>query len=177
METISATTKYGGSAKENRDGFKLAATASVSSEQLVLLAIEGLASILYRGGASVLNETLGVKKNSETEYDSDAAELIADALQKWAKDEKDCPLSSKDEKGNSVPSPFDLSIEVSRYEHGQGSTVKFAAERQVYARHGKAKDLQEFATKMNYDGELGDGSAENAPEAFLQAIKTFVKNM
>ena len=65
---------------------------------------------------------------------------------------------------------------INQYE-GSTATIKYAGERKAYARHGVAGDLEAFAAKVGYEGEVGDGTAENAPVEFLQAIKKFVDSL
>lgn len=55
--------------------------------------------------------------------------------------------------------------------------VKYAAERQKYAsKLGDEKLLAKLASAVGYDGELGDGTADNAPIAFLESIKAWIKS-
>src|SRR6266446_6474752 len=88
---VKATTKYGGNAQESRDGFKINAEAEVSDAQVPILCGIGLASVLYRAGASVINDALQVKSNSKAEFSDEDATKIASALARWAKSE-DSPL-------------------------------------------------------------------------------------
>jgi hypothetical protein len=53
--------------------------------------------------------------------------------------------------------------------------IVMADERAAYARRGKAGELEELAAKVNFDGEVGDGTAENAPVDFLRAIRAWSK--
>jgi hypothetical protein len=160
---VNTTTKYGGSAKENRDGFKLDLTADLSDEQIREAAAIGLASIAYRAGANVINKALEVDSNSGAEFSDDAAERIQSALTNWAASDES-PL-----KGG-----FDLAVNASRHVHGATQDVKMTDERNAYARHGKAGDLPAFAKTVGYDGAVGDGVAENAPVEFLRAIRRYV---
>lgn len=159
---ITTTTKYGGSATDSRDGFKIAASAEISDKQLPLLASIGLASVLYRGGASVINDALGVRSNSKAEFsDADAAKINA-ALTKWAKGE-DSPIEGG----------FDLSAVITRHVHGEGAEPKYFEEKKIVNRHVQAKDVYAWATdtvgfKSESDAEL---TVENVE--FLKAVKAY----
>lgn len=161
---ITTTTKYGGSAKESRDGFKLAAEAEISQEQLPILASIGLASILYRGGASVMNEALKVRSNSESEFnDADAAKLVT-AVVKWARGE-DSPL-----KGG-----FELKLNVSRHVHGEGTEPKFVGEKKMINRHIASGDIDEWA--LDKVGYKGDGQFDTDNVEFMKAVKAYIQRL
>jgi hypothetical protein len=160
---VTTTTKYGGSAQENRDGFKIAATAEISDAQVPVLCGIGLASVLYRGGASVLNEALGVTSNSKSEFSDEDAANIREALKSWAQGE-DSPL-----KGG-----FNLQTVVTRYVHGEGSTPKFVEEKQIIARHVKAGDFAQWMhDKVGFDATVTDAEK---PEV-LQAVKAYKQRL
>ena len=158
---INTTTKYGGSAKESRDGFKIAAKVTgLTQEQLIWFACVGLASTLYRAGASVANEILKVRSNSEAEFsEADAAKLSA-GLAKWAKGE-DSPL-----KGG-----FNLSTTITRHVHGEGQAPVYAEEKKIVARHVREGDVVTWAIdKVGFNGE-GELDTENVE--FLKAVKAY----
>lgn len=108
---VTATTNYGGSSgsgdKVQKDGFNLVLSAEVDEKQLAKLAEIGLASVAYRGGASVLCKALDVKSNSEAEFSEEAAKTVSSTLTEWANGE-DSPVGT----------PFALDVEVSRREIG-----------------------------------------------------------
>lgn len=55
--------------------------------------------------------------------------------------------------------------------------VKYAAERAKYAsKNAVPAALKKLADAVSYTGELGDGTAENAPVEFLEAIKSWIKS-
>lgn len=156
---VNTTTKYGGSAQESRDGFKLTASAEISEKQAEMLQSIGLASVLYRAGASVANEILGVKSNSKAEYsDADAAKLAA-GLAKWAKGE-DSPLEGG----------FDLTVAVSRYVHGEGQAPKYVEEKTLIARHIKDGD---FAQWMSDQVKFPATAADIENVEVLKAVKAY----
>lgn len=57
----------------------------------------------------------------------------------------------------------------------EAADVKMPDERAAYARNAKASTLNKLAEKVGFDGEIGDGTAENAPVDFLRAIKAWSK--
>jgi hypothetical protein len=118
---IKTETKYGGSAKENRDGFALVLEADVSEAQRDALAAIGLASLGYRGGASAINKALEVDSNSAAEFSDDAARKVESALEAWAAgaDGKAAGFSAKGDNANPLGEGFTLSVSASRHEHGE----------------------------------------------------------
>lgn len=118
---ITTETKYGGSAKENRDGFGLVLEADVSEAQRDALAAIGLASLGYRGGASAINKALEVDSNSAAEYSDEAAQKVEAALQAWAQggEGKAAGFSAKGDNANPLGEGFTLSVTASRHEHGE----------------------------------------------------------
>jgi len=156
---IQATTKYGGSAQENRDGFKIAATAEISDAQLPVLAGIGLASVLYRAGAGVINEALNVKSNSKAEFSDADAQTITTALAKWAQG-GDSPL-----KGG-----FNLGAQITRYVHGEGTTPKYVEEKRIIARHVASGD---FAQWMSEEVEFPATAADAEKTEVLAAVKAY----
>lgn len=114
---IKTETKYGGSAKEGRDGFGLALEADVSEAQLASLAAIGLASLAYRGGASVINKALDVESNSKAEFSDEGAEKVQTALEDWAG--KGSGFKVDGENANPLGAGFTLSVTATRHEHGE----------------------------------------------------------
>lgn len=114
---IKTETKYGGSAKESRDGFGLALEADVNEAQLAALAAIGLASLGYRGGASVINKALDVESNSAAEYSDESAATVAKALEDWA--EKGAGFKVDGDNANPLGAGFTLSVNATRHEHGE----------------------------------------------------------
>ena len=164
MNTIKATTKYGGSAKEARDGFKINAVAQVTDEQKDVFASFGLASVLYRAGASAVNRELGVDNNSQCEFSDADARKIEKFLSAWAKGE-DSP----------VEGGFNLVATLTRHVHGEGTTPKYFDEKKIVARHIEAKDIVTWASDVvGFNGE-GDLDVENVE--FLKAVKAYKTRM
>jgi hypothetical protein len=114
---IKTETKYGGSAKESRDGFALALEADVNEGQLAALAAIGLASLAYRGGASVINKALKVDSNSAAEYSDEGAATVATSIEEWAG--KGAGFKVDGENGNPLGAGFVLSVTATRHEHGE----------------------------------------------------------
>lgn len=155
METIQTTTKYGGSAKEARDGFKISATATLTPEQIVTQAGKGLASDLYRAGASALNKDLGVENNSMTEFSDARARQIEKFLPEWARENLG----------------FDMAVTVSRHVHGEGVEPKYADEKKIVARHIEKKDVVTWA--VDVIGFTGGGELDTENVELLKAVKAY----
>lgn len=171
MHTITTKTKYGGQASSDknpvaRDGFKIEAEVSVTDAQRDTLAQLGLASLLYRGGASVCNTALNVKKNSEIEFTDERAAKLSVALGKWAEDAKDNPLGA----------PFELTTVITRHVHGEasgdGAAILKEAKDLVLLHESKKNDLEAWLTSRGYSGETHGEDNE-----YLPAMLTHVSGL
>lgn len=164
---IKTETKYGGSAKENRDGFGLAAEADVNDEQLQALASIGLASLLYRGGASVINKALDVESNSAAEFSDEGATTVASALEAWA--QKGAGFKADGENANALGSGFVLSVTASRHEHGTSG----AGEPGVMAKQmwEQAKDQPGLRLALGVGEDASDEDGVAAARKFLASLK------
>lgn len=167
---IKTETKYGGSAKESRDGFALVLEADVSEAQRDALAAIGLASLGYRGGASAINKALEVDSNSAAEYSDEAARKVESTLQVWAQgaDGKAAGFSAKGENANPLGEGFTLSVTASRHEHGEsGASPMKRATAFVDAILG---DAEKEAQMRGLFGTMG---LENASGADREALIAF----
>lgn len=115
----------------------------------------------------------GFKRDS-IDFSDAAAATLAKHLEtmkvETGRDEKDAPIFAT----------IDAAVTVEKYE-GSTADVIMKEERAAYARNakgeGKFKSLEALAAEIGYDGELGDGTAENAPVAFIRAIKDYSKRL
>jgi len=160
METQTVT-KYGGSAKEARDGFKISAIArNLTPSQAEALQSFGLASVLYRAGASAINRELGVENNSQVEFNDADAAKIAKFLPVWARGDN-----------SPIEGGFDLEVTLTRHVHGEGAEPKYADEKKAIRRHIEARDIVVWAEKTV--GYTGGGALDTDNVALLQAVKAY----
>lgn len=118
---VTATTKYGGSAKENRDGFALELMADLNDAQMAAMAAIGLASLGYRGGAGAVNKALKVESNSETEFSDESATAIETALAEYAKGGAGFSKKPSEGEPNPLSEGFELVVSATRHEHGSAA--------------------------------------------------------
>lgn len=149
--------------------FAVSAEAEVNPDQFAILADAGLLQFTQRTPFSSAEKLMagyekrpaGFKRNS-IEFSDDNALTLESVLEK--------PI----EIANGVTVTLS-NISVSEYVPAVAEP-KFASERAKYAsKGGDPVKLQKLADAVGYAGEVGDGSAANAPIAFLEAIKTWVK--
>lgn len=157
---VTATTNYGGASgasgdKVQRDGFNLVLKAEVNDAQLAKLAEIGLASVAYRGGASVLCDALGVDSNSQAEFSEENAQTISTTLTEWAAGEK-----------SPIETPFALAVEVSRREIGAAAEPGKMAS--ALWEQTKAQDL--FAL-IGAKGDETDEEGIAVAKKFLAGLK------
>ncbi len=82
----------------------------------------------------------------------------------------------RDAKDNPIMVEIPAVVTVSEKPESGDAASKFTAERAKYAsKKGDETLLRKLADAVGYDGELGDGTAENAPEDFLKAIRAWVR--
>lgn len=167
---IKTETKYGGSAKENRDGFGLVLEADVTEAQRDALAAIGLASLGYRGGASAINKALEVDSNSAAEYSDDAARKVEAALQEWAQgaEGKAAGFSAKGDNANPLGEGFTLSVTASRHEHGESGASPM--KRATAFVEALLDDPTKASQMRGLFGTLGMENAETADKDALIAF-------
>lgn len=155
--------------KTTMGNFAVSAEAEVNPDQFAILADAGLLQFTQRTPFSSAEKLMagydkrpaGFKRNS-IEFSADNALTLESVLEK--------PIEIAD--GVTVTLS---NISVTEYVPAVAEP-KFASERAKYAsKNGDPVKLQKLATAVGYAGEIGDGSAANAPVAFLEAIKTWVK--
>lgn len=152
--------------------FKWQAEADVDAALVPVLAGLGALQIGQRTPSSNAEKVLaGYDKRPEKfrrdsiPFSEDAADVLAEHLSSMKVE------IGRNEKDEPVYANITAEVVVGRYE-GSTADVKMADERAAYARH--AKDLPEFAAKIGFAGELGDGTKENAPVEFLRSIRAYV---
>lgn len=163
---VTTETKYGGSAKESRDGFGLALSAEVNKDQLAALAAIGLASLAYRGGASVINKALDVESNSGAEYSDDAARKVETALSDWAT--KGSGFKVDGDNANPLGAGFTLSVTASRHEHGAGAAEPGVMAKGMWA---QSKGNAGLCAVLGVSPDASDEEGVAAARKFLAGLK------
>lgn len=173
-EKIEVNTTFGGSAKEARNGFSLSATVNsdrLTGEMLEVIVREGIASLLYRGGASVLlNTVFDGKKSSEVAWDAAKAGKVASALEEWFAE--GCP-NKRGEKPK-LPDGLPLSVIASEYEVGGSGQPKYSEEKTICGNHESRGDLVEWlAATVKYTGPTHTDDGKEYAVEMLAAVKVY----
>lgn len=155
--------------KTTMGNFAVSAEAEVNPDQFAILADAGLLQFTQRTPFSSAEKLMagydkrpaGFKRNS-IEFSADNALTLESVLEKPIEIAEGVTITLSN-------------ISVAEYVPAVKEPM-FASERAKYAsKNGDLVNLQKLATAVGYAGEIGDGSAANAPVAFLEAIKTWVK--
>lgn len=167
------TIKFG----SNFGQFRYEAEASVPDEAIDALLAAGLLQVAQRSPSTAAEKQMagyekrpkGFDRNS-IPFSAGGAEIlerqIATMDVEIGRNGKDEPIT--------VTIPSTVVVE-EKPENG-GAESKFTQERNKYAsKKGDAKALATLAKAVGYDGEVGDGTAENAPMDFLKAIRAWVR--
>ena len=160
--------------------FDVTLTANVDAETQARLASLGLRYLGQRnsevdkilGGFEKNSEGKLVRRSNFKRNEVEFSETLRDALAASF-----ATLTLPKAEGEEEAPTLAATVAIDRYEGGGKAEIKYAGERKAYARHGVAGDLPAFAEKIGYEGEVGDGTAENAPVEFLRAIKAYVDSL
>lgn len=145
--------------------YKWSGEAEVSREQMQLLAPLGALQIAQRSPSTAAEKEMAAYdkrpqgfKRTTIPFTQQGAEMLQKHLSSLQVDEN-----------VSIP----VTINVEEYVAGEGVESKFVAERAKYVQ--RAANLAKLAEVVGYAGEVGDGTADNAPMPFLQAIRAWVR--
>lgn len=152
---VTATTTYGGSAKENRSGFGLSITAEIPESLYAVFITEGLKSFTYRGGASHVNGALGVTKNSTSTYSPERARKVEEALNTWFKN------AGPNKRGTDFALPTGVEVKTVALEHSYDDTSDNRVRaRAVLARWKSQGNIERkvqlygAAAELEFDGDI-----------------------
>lgn len=155
--------------------YKWLATAEVSESLVAALVPLGALQIGQRGPSTSAEKAMaGYEKRpkgfnrTSIPFDSDKAEILAKNLRSMKVE------IGRNEKDEPIYETLTASVTVEEY-IPTAADVVMADERAAYARNGKAETLDKLAEKVGFDGEVGDGTSENAPVEFLRAIRSWSK--
>lgn len=152
--------------KSNAGQFGFSASAEVTEEQYAILANAGWLQVLQRTPATTAEKTLagyekrpaGFKRNS-IDFTPERAEIFHEIFSKPVEIAEGVMITATE-------------VEVTKHDLTTADVV-MKDERVAYARNAKDGTLDVAAKKVGYEGELGDGTAENAPVEFLRAIRAW----
>lgn len=147
--------------------FAIVAEAEVDEAQRDILASLGLLQVLQRSPASAAEKKLAGYEKRPTGFKRDSIPFSEDNAETLA-----LVMGEPIEIAEGVK--ISANITVSEYVPTEAD-VKMADERSAYALHSKAGNLEKWAKKIGFTGELGDGKAENAPVELLRAARAWVK--
>lgn len=151
--------------------FAIEAEAEVSDEQRDALATLGLLQLLQRSPASAAEKAMAKYDKRPAGFKRDSIPFNAENQATLEAELQKAIAFPKGEDEKPMADPVTCTVAVSEYVP-TAADVKMVDERAAYARH--AKDLPEFAEKIGYKGELGDGTKENAPVEYLRSIRAYV---
>jgi hypothetical protein len=153
--------------KSTCGNFSVEAETDVTQEQLKILGGFGLLQILQRSPMSKGEKVLAGYDKRPAGFKRDSIPFNQENASKLAK-----VLSEPIEiaEGNQI----ECVVDVTEYVPTEAD-VKMPDERAAYARNAKADTLDKLAEKVGFDGEVGDGTSENAPVDFLRAIRAWSK--
>jgi hypothetical protein len=150
------------------------AEAEVEDNVRDVLASYGLLQVLQRSPASAAEKAMAGYEKRPDGFKRGNIPFDATNAQKLAKFLESAEVETgRDDKGKAVMVTPEIAVTVTEYVPEEGGT-KFAAERRLYV--AKAAKLDKLAALVGYDGEVGDGTADGAPEAFLTAIRAWTRS-
>lgn len=82
----------------------------------------------------------------------------------------------RDEKDAPIFATIEAAVTVEKYE-GSTTDVVMKEEREAYARRTDDEGRKALAKLVDYSGELGDGTKENAPVEFIRAIRRYSQSI
>lgn len=181
MKTITVEMKYGGQkmSEKNpiqRDGFAITLQCEANivdgDHVMEIMWEQGVLNLLYRGGASVLNDKLGVGKSSEAEYSVERAKVVQKALAEWFFG------GCKNRSGAALPGGLVVSVEVGKHDFAEGGKSvkglywKDAVELLGQVESSKKHEPSEWmARECGYAGPLHGEDGEFHPDAIKSMQK------
>jgi hypothetical protein len=167
------TIKFG----SNFGQFHWEAEANVTDEMLTILAPLGALQVAQRSPSTAAEKAMAGYEKRPKGFDRNSIPFSEEG----AKTLSDCLSSMKIETGRTAKdepifTTLECVVEVTEKPETGDAASKFTAERAKYAsKKGDKEALKKLASAVDYDGELGDGTAEGAPEDFLKAIRAWVR--
>lgn len=168
MQTIKYGSVFG--------NFKWNAEASVSDELINALLPLGALQIAQRSPSTAAEKAIAKYEKRPKGFNRNTIPFSPEGADILAKNLREMRVEiGRNEKDEPVYATLKATVSVEKYEPAEAD-VKMPDERAAYARNAKAGTLDKLAAKVGFDGESGDGTAENAPVEFLRAIKQWSRD-
>jgi hypothetical protein len=151
------------------------AEANVSDELVSVLAPLGALQIGQRSPSTAAEKEMAGYEKRPKGFNRNTIPFSEAGASTLAKHLKTMRVEvGRNEKDEPVYGTISADVTVTEYVPTEAD-VKMPDERAAYARNAKAGTLNALAEKVGFDGEVGDGTAENAPVEFLRAIRAWSK--
>lgn len=152
--------------------FKWIAEADIADALIPTLLQLGCLQLGQRSPSTAAEKEMAGYEKRPAKFERDSIDFSDEAAAILAKHLSAMKVETgRNEKDEPIFATIEADVKVEKYE-GSTADVKMLGERAAYGRH--SADLADFAKLVGYAGELGDGKAENAPVAFLRAIKAYI---
>lgn len=166
-------TTFGGSGENNRAGFAIVCESAIEGKDGITTAIlnHGIASLLYRGGASVLlNSVFPGMKSTEVEYSDEGASKVKNALEAWFAG----GCTTKRGKAT-LPEGLPVEVSVSRYEFGIAPEKAFSIAKGVCSAMESTPAWESWVQdSVGFKGETHDEKGEYTTELLVAVDKLLV---
>lgn len=151
------------------------ATADISDDLVAVLAPLGALQIGQRSPSTAAEKVMAGYEKRPKGFNRNTIPFSPEGAETLKKNLSAMRVEiGRNEKDEPVYGTINADVTVQKYEPTEAD-VKMPDERAAYARNAKAGKLDALAEKVEYDGEVGDGTAENAPVEFLRAIRAWSK--
>lgn len=155
--------------------FKWSAESEVSDELVSVLAPLGALQIGQRSPSTAAEKEMAGYEKRPKGFNRSTIPFSPEGAETLAKHLREMKVEiGRNEKDEPVYATLKANVTVEEYVPTEAD-VKMPDERAAYARNAKAEKLDALAEKVGYEGEVGDGTAENAPVEFLRAIRAWSK--
>lgn len=151
------------------------ATADVTDDLVSVLAPLGALQIGQRSPSTAAEKEMAGYEKRPKGFNRNTIAFSPEGAETLAKHLRTMRVEiGRNEKDEPVYANIYADVTVTKYVPTEAD-VKMSDERAAYARNAKADTLEKLAEKVGFDGEVGDGTAENAPVDFLRAIRAWSK--
>lgn len=152
------------------------AIADISDELVAVLAPLGALQIGQRSPSTAAEKEMAGYEKRPKGFNRNTISFSEVGAETLAKHLKTMRVEiGRNEKDEPVYASISADVTVTKYVPKETDVV-MADERAAYARNAKADTLDKLAEKVGFDGEVGDGTAENAPVEFLRAIRQWSRD-
>lgn len=157
--------------------FKWEAESDIPDALIPTLCMLGALQVAQRTPSSIAEKALAGYDKRPTGFKRDSiafSETNANTLASFLESMK--VETGRNEKDEPIFATIDAAVTVEEYS-GSTADVKMVEERAAYARRKDDAGRKELATLVGYTGDLGDGTADNAPVEFIRAIRKYSQSI